>query len=163
MQKEVPCEVYSRVVGYYRPISNWNRGKKQEYTERKEFKEGLSMENPKASTVFETTLKQIPIVGGGSTNESEINAYKLFTFPNCAKCEEVKEFLKEQPFSGAIIDLKSEEGNKQFREYYSIKSIKENIKRDDAGALKLPIVMLMNGNNVISTVQGVEETKSLLC
>jgi len=33
----VPCEVYSRVVGYYRPISSWNRGKQEEFKERKEF------------------------------------------------------------------------------------------------------------------------------
>lgn len=32
------CEVYSRVVGYYRPISNWNKGKQQEYRERRAFK-----------------------------------------------------------------------------------------------------------------------------
>ncbi len=31
----VPCEVYSRVVGYYRPVSNWNIGKKQEFKERR--------------------------------------------------------------------------------------------------------------------------------
>jgi ribonucleoside-triphosphate reductase (formate) len=32
-----PCEVYSRVVGYYRPVQQWNKGKAQEYSERKEF------------------------------------------------------------------------------------------------------------------------------
>ena len=32
------CEVYSRVVGYYRPVKNWNKGKKQEFKERKTFK-----------------------------------------------------------------------------------------------------------------------------
>lgn len=31
------CEVYSRVVGYLRPVSQWHKGKKQEYGERKEF------------------------------------------------------------------------------------------------------------------------------
>ena len=31
------CEVYSRVVGYLRPVSQWNDGKKQEYQERKEY------------------------------------------------------------------------------------------------------------------------------
>ena len=30
-------EVYSRVVGYYRPIQNWNDGKQQEYKERIQF------------------------------------------------------------------------------------------------------------------------------
>jgi len=33
-----PIEVYSRVVGYYRPISNWNKGKRQEFDDRKIFK-----------------------------------------------------------------------------------------------------------------------------
>lgn len=29
------CQVYSRVVGYLRPVQNWNIGKKQEYSMRK--------------------------------------------------------------------------------------------------------------------------------
>ncbi len=33
--RAIPCEVYSRVVGYYRPVSNWNIGKRQEFKERK--------------------------------------------------------------------------------------------------------------------------------
>ena len=32
------CEVYSRVVGYFRPVSNWNKGKKEEFKDRKTFK-----------------------------------------------------------------------------------------------------------------------------
>jgi len=30
-------DVYSRIVGYLRPVSTWNDGKKQEWSERKEF------------------------------------------------------------------------------------------------------------------------------
>ena len=33
-----PTEVYSRVVGYLRPVSNWNLGKQSEFSERKVFK-----------------------------------------------------------------------------------------------------------------------------
>ena len=33
----VPCEVYSRIVGYLRPIQQWNLGKLEEYKQRKEF------------------------------------------------------------------------------------------------------------------------------
>jgi ribonucleoside-triphosphate reductase len=33
-----PCEVYSRIVGYYRPITQWNEGKQEEFKDRKEFK-----------------------------------------------------------------------------------------------------------------------------
>lgn len=32
------CEVYSRVVGYHRPVNNWNIGKKEEWKDRVEFK-----------------------------------------------------------------------------------------------------------------------------
>ena len=31
-------EVYSRVVGYFRPVKSWNKGKKEEFRERKTFK-----------------------------------------------------------------------------------------------------------------------------
>lgn len=31
----VPCEIYSRVVGYFRPVQLWNTGKQQEFRERK--------------------------------------------------------------------------------------------------------------------------------
>jgi len=33
-----PCEVYSRVVGYYRPVTQYNTGKLSEYRQRKTFK-----------------------------------------------------------------------------------------------------------------------------
>jgi len=31
------CEVYSRVVGYIRPVSNWNDSKQAEFADRKHF------------------------------------------------------------------------------------------------------------------------------
>lgn len=32
------CEVYSRVTGYFRPVANWNRGKQEEFKDRRTFK-----------------------------------------------------------------------------------------------------------------------------
>jgi len=32
-----PVDVYSRVVGYMRPVATWNDGKQQEFLERKEY------------------------------------------------------------------------------------------------------------------------------
>ena len=32
-----PCEVYSRIVGYLRPVSQWHKGKQEEYRQRLEF------------------------------------------------------------------------------------------------------------------------------
>jgi hypothetical protein len=34
---KVPTEVYSRIVGYLRPVQNWNAGKRQEFADRKPF------------------------------------------------------------------------------------------------------------------------------
>jgi len=36
--KRTPCEVYSRVTGYLRPVQQWNDGKQAEYQNRKTFK-----------------------------------------------------------------------------------------------------------------------------
>ena len=35
-----PTECYSRVCGYFRPVKNWNKGKKEEFKDRKTFKIG---------------------------------------------------------------------------------------------------------------------------
>jgi len=35
---EQPCEVYSRIVGYLRPVQQWNEGKREEFRQRKTFK-----------------------------------------------------------------------------------------------------------------------------
>ncbi len=34
-------EIFSRVCGYFRPVSNWNRGKQEEFKERLEYKASL--------------------------------------------------------------------------------------------------------------------------
>lgn len=34
-----PCEIWTRVMGYHRPVSSFNRGKQGEYHERKCFVE----------------------------------------------------------------------------------------------------------------------------
>lgn len=34
-RRAIPTEVYSRVVGYYRPVNQWNKGKQCEFWDRK--------------------------------------------------------------------------------------------------------------------------------
>jgi len=40
-EERQPCEVWTRVMGYHRPVSSFNIGKKGEFEERKFF-----LENP---------------------------------------------------------------------------------------------------------------------
>lgn len=39
--KRVPCQVYSRVTGYMRPVNSYNIGKQQEFDERKTYDRSL--------------------------------------------------------------------------------------------------------------------------
>jgi len=38
------AEIYSRVVGYFRPVRNWNEGKQEEFRQRLVYKEKLALE-----------------------------------------------------------------------------------------------------------------------
>jgi anaerobic ribonucleoside-triphosphate reductase len=38
-QERQPCEIWTRVMGYHRPVSSFNIGKKGEHAERKMFRE----------------------------------------------------------------------------------------------------------------------------
>ena len=51
-------EVYSRIVGYYRPIKQWNAGKAEEFKFRKEFEENKSL-----ASEFKTGLQKTIEVG----------------------------------------------------------------------------------------------------
>ena len=48
--KRIPCEVYSRVVGFLRPLRNWNKGKRQEERERRTFSWQKAVANETAHT-----------------------------------------------------------------------------------------------------------------
>jgi hypothetical protein len=39
------CEVYTRIVGYIRPVQSWNKGKAEEYKDRVTFRESVSLES----------------------------------------------------------------------------------------------------------------------
>ncbi len=42
--KESSCEVYSRIVGYLRPVDQWNNGKRAEFDDRKLFDKKIKIE-----------------------------------------------------------------------------------------------------------------------
>jgi ribonucleoside-triphosphate reductase len=55
--------VYARIVGYYRPVKNWNLGKKSEFSERRQFKVSEKTVEPPAPQ---------PETGAGSTAAKEV-------------------------------------------------------------------------------------------
>lgn len=45
--KRLKCEVYSRVVGFLRPVQNWNEGKAQEFKDRRTYDWKLAVSKTK--------------------------------------------------------------------------------------------------------------------
>lgn len=52
------CEVFSRIVGYFRPVQNWNAGKQEEFKDRLEFDEKKAMKNDFNALKKETVEQQ---------------------------------------------------------------------------------------------------------
>lgn len=48
MIRRIPVEVYSRVVGYFRPVEQWNDGKKAEWNDRRFYDANGAEEERKA-------------------------------------------------------------------------------------------------------------------
>ena len=41
ISKRTRCEVYARIVGYMRPVNQWNDGKQSEFNDRKTFDKSI--------------------------------------------------------------------------------------------------------------------------
>lgn len=53
------CEIFSRVVGYMRPVHQWNKGKKEEFKDRVEFDEKVSCDSKHAMKGFPKTEMEL--------------------------------------------------------------------------------------------------------
>jgi ribonucleoside-triphosphate reductase len=84
-----PAEVYSRIVGYYRSVRNWNRGKKEEYRERKLFdvsEERIASMEPDVKGC-EAEAHSTPEAAMPSVADSHL---LLFVRPACPACPSAK-------------------------------------------------------------------------
>ena len=73
--------------------------------------------------------------------------YLLFTYPNCDKCDAFKAYLKGTfpkgtPLEGEELSLVEKAGKMRVREFLG------QIKRDDKGAIILPIFVLREEGRV---------------
>lgn len=104
-------EVYARIVGYYRAVKHWNRGKRDEFDQRKLF----SLEETKD---FDTTIASIK---NNAEKKEEVKTvevitdsnsvtYELYTRKTCPNCPPVKDFMSNLEMPGRAIDVDTEEG-----------------------------------------------------
>ena len=84
-----PTEVYARIVGYYRSVRNWNKGKREEFTERTMFNSNNSRtamytDNRSAA---DTADAAVPVYTPASIT--------VFTRQTCPQCPPVKAYCSD--------------------------------------------------------------------
>ena len=123
-------EVYARIVGYYRAVRNWNRGKADEFKKRKMFAFN-SDERPdtvsQRPTISEEFSSEKNMVGEGKPSQVQteieqseifydtastprIFSYELFTRNTCPNCPPVKDFVLGLSLQGTLVDVDTDEG-----------------------------------------------------
>jgi ribonucleoside-triphosphate reductase len=113
-----PAEVYSRIVGYYRSVRNWNRGKREEYGERRLFNVPLSLasfaEKPAADNAVKNTVQNAegPKQAGTSTEVQGATAPRLLLFvrPACPACPSAKEAAGRLGIPVDLVNADTESG-----------------------------------------------------
>lgn len=98
-------EVYARIVGYYRSVRNWNKGKKDEYKVRKNF----VIEDDKitlSSPVHEERRNEAETF----MDETIPSYYEIYTRKTCPQCPSVKQQMESSEFTGTPFDVDTEEG-----------------------------------------------------
>ena len=113
-----PCEVWSRITGYYRPVQNWNDGKVQEYKHRKEYNienshlTHVGVLHPDANCRPAEQL-QINI----SAAPAPAKKLMLFTTRTCPNCNSAKAQLEK---NGIVYDTILAEENAELAKKYGI-------------------------------------------
>ena len=105
------AEVYSRITGYYRPVQNWNDGKRQEYNERETYNQKICLnKDPKdksnvyvkevsAPVAKEVVVESSTITTPAATDTLFSDEIILFTAKTCPNCKMAKYFLDKAGIS----------------------------------------------------------------
>ena len=105
-------EVYARIVGYYRSVRNWNKGKRDEYDQRKQFVyngENTSANVVKDAPLYKEEVEKIeePVC---VCEYGDITSFEIFTRKTCPNCPPVKEYMANVALNRVDIDVDTEEG-----------------------------------------------------
>ena len=147
--KGTDTEVYARIVGYYRSVRNWNKGKRDEYDHRKMFIFDSSNERCVTGSAEKTAEKPVAEVQAAAVNVSEPARYEVFTRKTCPNCPPVKNYLSAVEVDGRAIDVDTPEGFKEAAE---------------KGVLATPTVIVYDklGNEITRAHNAAELSKVLM-
>ena len=101
------CEVYSRVTGYFRPVANWNKGKKEEFAERKTFEvqgfKGSKVQGFKGSRVQGSRTVVAGSISACPARRAVLAAALLacVLFSGCSTANKLAAGISEKSISGS--------------------------------------------------------------
>lgn len=133
-------EVYSRITGYYRPVQNWNDGKRAEFKERKVYDVATSQYHGKAVQEFDCndnasemkhvckTCAEQP-TDNGACAEHKDGEPIIFTTKTCPNCKMAKAMLDKAGIAYTVVDA---EDNRDQTLAFGVK--------------KAPTLLVPNGN-----------------
>ncbi len=154
-----PTEVYARIVGYYRSVRNWNRGKREEYNHRKLFvadearieshlpRDGAAVRTDDAARV--AAVSAVTATASAGETSGVATGYELFVRKTCPNCPPVKEACTALPLSGELVDVDTDAGRAS-AEHYGVYSAPTAIFFDEAG-------------NEVGRAHSVRELRTLSC
>ncbi|MBQ9238205.1 MAG: hypothetical protein IJ191_02680 [Treponema sp.] len=102
-------EVYARIVGYYRSVRNWNKGKRDEFNARTMFTvaDGESYTVTEADSACACAQMTRVIQPEARGN---IARYELFVRTTCPNCPPVKAYMADTAVAGVTIDVDTPAG-----------------------------------------------------
>ncbi|TFG82401.1 MAG: hypothetical protein E4H20_07750 [Spirochaetales bacterium] len=104
-----PTEVYSRIVGYYRAVRNWNAGKREEFSSRKEYDIASPTAWPASLDGAMARRSGVDGIATAATGARPVS-YLLFTRRSCPNCPPLREFMSSCALSGQLVDVDADEG-----------------------------------------------------
>lgn len=136
-------EVYTRIVGYLRAVSNWNKGKREEYDHRKPF--AYETDTQEEESVAPLRAAEPAAEWSAQQDREGIGSFMLFYRDTCPGCPPVKRFLHKLDLPGQEVNVDHDGGLARAQQYH---------------VMSVPTVVLMDKQgNVVNTVQNIRQLK----
>ena len=100
------AEVYSRITGYYRPVQNWNDGKREEFKERKTYiVDGLASPDERAARAA-ARAEEAKVGADAAAKAKSVNADRLVlvTTTKCPNCAIAKRLMDGAGIAYSVVN-----------------------------------------------------------
>ena len=132
-----PTEVYSRIVGYYRSVRNWNAGKREEYGQRIAY--GMPKAGTRATASAIAAAEAVPTAAipaaaapvAAAAAATLRDGVLVFTREACPNCPPVANYVVASGMKAVFVDVDGDEGLALAR---------------DLGVLATPTVLALDGD-----------------